>query len=123
MGLNTSHGCFDGSYSSFGRFRDLLAEQIGINLRKDYIGYGNENATLNLQDIQHDLMPLFDHSDCDGELSVAESQRIADGLDQILANLRPLESPMEEQFFITKIKKFRDGCRLAVSKNQIVEFH
>lgn len=32
MGLNTSHGCFDGPYSQFHRWRLWLALQIGIPL-------------------------------------------------------------------------------------------
>ena len=69
MGLDTSHNAWHGPYSSFNEFRDMLAKQIGINLN-DYYGYG---GTLDLMSIEHDIQPLLNHSDCDGELSVKES--------------------------------------------------
>lgn len=33
MGLDTNHGCFNGPYSQFMRWREWVAEQVGINLR------------------------------------------------------------------------------------------
>ena len=68
MGLDTTHGCYNGTYLSFNRFRYSLGRQIGIDL-SDYKGYGNDNGK-NLYDIKHELMHLFNHSDCDGELTV-----------------------------------------------------
>ena len=72
MGLDTTHDCWRGSYSSFNRFRYSLAEQIGINL-DDYSGY-NEN----------ELMPLFNHSDCDGILTVEEHEKYQEAKQRVL---------------------------------------
>lgn len=118
MGLNTTHGCYDGPYSTFNRFRYSLGHQIGINL-SDYKGYGNDNGK-NLYDIEHELMPLFNHSDCDGELSVEESRSIVKGLDKVLKNFN--EKIEADYNFKEKIKTFREGCLLAIKNNEIVEF-
>tara|TARA_R110000772_G_scaffold6250_5_gene21941 strand:- start:2067 stop:2417 length:351 start_codon:yes stop_codon:yes gene_type:complete len=116
MGLDTSHNCWHGPYSSFGRFRDVLAKEIGINL-KDYFGYGGDNPTKHLEDIDHDIMPLLNHSDCDGELSVEDSKRIVKGLESIL------ETYTEDDYFRDKMIQFRDGLLDAISSNEVVDFH
>jgi hypothetical protein len=119
MGLDTSHNCWHGPYSSFNRFRFSLGKQIGINLN-EYIGYGN-SGTKDLSSIDHDLMPLFNHSDCDGILTVEESKRIVNGLNNVLENFN---EKIEADFDFKKdIIQFRDGCLEAISKNEIIDFH
>jgi len=118
MGLDTSHNCWHGPYSSFGRFRRCLGEQIGINL-DEYLGY-NQNGTKYLDSIEHDIKPLLNHSDCDGSLTVKESRQIAKGLTQILKNFN--EELPSDYNFKEKIIQFRDGCLDAVSKKQKVKF-
>ncbi len=119
MGLDTSHNCWHGSYSSFNRFRFSLAKQIGLDL-SDYIGYGDK-GTKYLESIEHDIMPLLNHSDCDGKLTVKEARRIAKGLQNIIDNFN---DKIEADYnFKELIMQFRDGCLLAVSKRQIIDFH
>lgn len=67
-------------------------------------------------------MPLLDHSDCDGELTPEECKQIADGLDDILSKLTKEDDDLPYHFR-ENIKKFRDGCLLAYSRNEIVDFH
>ena len=118
MGLDTTHNCWHGPYSSFNRFRKSLAEQIGINL-DDYYGYGGD-GTKELESIEHDLMPLFNHSDCDGELTVEESKLIVSGLNNVLDNFN---EDLDSDFnFKEKIIQFRDGCLDAIEKNEIIKF-
>lgn len=119
MGLDTTHNCWHGSYSSFKHFRNFLAERIFINLY-DYIGYGNPNATKQLDTIDHKLMPLFNHSDCDGILTVEEAKQIAEGLDQILADLTEITE--QDKIYREKIVQFRDGCLLAVADDEEIQF-
>lgn len=119
MGLDTSHNCWHGSYGTFNQFRHILALQIGINL-EEYIGYGNNDATKHLNDIPHEIMPLLNHSDCEGSLSIKESRLVAKGLTKILDNWIPGEYDM---FFKKKVEQFRDGCLDAVKKRQIIQFH
>ena len=118
MGLDTSHNCWHGGYGRFNRFRYSLAEQIGINL-DDYIGY-HENAKKNLSEINHDLQPLFDHSDCDGNLDVDDCIKIVRGLNQVLKNFN--DKIEADSDFKERIIQFRDGCIDAISKNESVEF-
>ena len=120
MGLDTSHNCWHGPYSSFNRFRKSLAEQIGINL-DEYIGYGKENATKQLNSIKHDLKPLFNHSDCDGRLTVKKCEKIVRGLNSVLENFN--DKIEADWGFKEKIIQFRDGCLLAIENNEAVDFH
>jgi hypothetical protein len=118
MGLDTSHDCWHGPYGSFNRFRTTLAKQIGIDLN-DYNGYGGE-GNKDLNSIDHDIMPLLNHSDCDGRLTIAESRRIIKGLNNILENYKediPCDYDFKEQ-----IERFRNGCTDAVSKRQMIKF-
>lgn len=114
MGLDTTHECWHGPYGSFKLFRYDLGRQIGINL-DDYIGYG-ERGTKDLESIEHDLMPLFNHSDCDGELQPSECVKIANGLYDVLNNLN-YELKIETWNFEDKIKQFMDGCKNAAELN------
>jgi hypothetical protein len=119
MGLDTSHNCWHGGYGRFNHFRYALGRQIGINL-DEYEGYGDK-GTKDLTTIDHDLMPLFNHSDCDGVLTVEESRKIVDGLNKVLDSFREDEAaPLD---FKERIVQFRDGCMDAISKNEEVDFH
>lgn len=120
MGLNTSHNAWHGPYISFNQFRYWLASLIGINL-KEYIGYGI-NGTKDLKTINNDLRILFDHSDCDGNISPKDCKKIADAITKILKKVN------KDSDFITKMHydeaiTFRDGCLLAHSKNEVLDFH
>lgn len=120
MGLDTTHGCWQGPYSSFNYFRRLLGRQIGIEL-DTFQGFGGIRPWATLT---HDIKPLLNHSDCDGKLTVPQCRKIAKGLDKVLNNLNPdLIKPEEVEYFKTKIIQFRDGCLDAVSKNEQVGFH
>lgn len=119
MGLNTTHNCWHGPYSSFNAFRFALARQIGINL-DEYDGY-NSKGTKDLETIEHDLQPLFNHSDCDGDLKVEESVQIVKGLNNVLDNFNEeLQMPTN---FKENIIQFRDGCLEAIHNNEIIKFH
>lgn len=120
MGLDTTHNCWHGPYSSFNSFRYDLGRQIGIDL-DDYAGYRGEGVK-DLESIEHDLMILFNHSDCDGGLSPRECLKIVNGLDNILDNLNT-ELKIETLKFEDKIKQFRDGCKKAAMLGENVEFY
>jgi hypothetical protein len=126
MGLDTSHDAWHGPYSSFNTFRKWLASKINVNL-DEYIGYGGANATKELTSIDHKIMPLLNHSDCEGELKPAECLQIAEGISDILKNIskEEVEHPENNWQFsdYNKAIRFRDGCLLAHSKNENIEFH
>ena len=66
------------------------------------------------------MLPLFDHSDCDGELSVEDSKQIVKGLNSVLKNFN--EDIKADYYFHDKIIQFMDGLLDAISKNEFVEF-
>jgi hypothetical protein len=122
MGLDTTHNAWHGPYSSFNRFRYQLAKRIGINL-DEYIGY-NPGGSKDLVSIDHPLMDLFNHSDCDGELTPEQCSKIVDGLDQIINDSPiPTNSRSEDYLFIHQVIRFRDGCKEAYEKQEILQFH
>ena len=114
MGLDTTHGCWHGPYSSFNRFRERLAKEAGYDLN-EYDGYGGHK---DLTTIDHPLMPLFNHSDCDGILTVEESFSLVKGLNLIIQNT--IDHPLDN--FKQQCIEFRDGCLLAIQHNEEVEF-
>ena len=119
MELDTAHDCWHGPYSSFNRFRYSLGHQIGIDL-DDYAGYG-KTGVKDLTKIEHELMPLFNHSDCDGILTVEESKQIVIGLNKVLENFNDkIEADYD---FKENIIQFRDGCLYAIERNEEVDFH
>lgn len=120
MGLDTTHNAWHGPYSSFNRFRHELAKRIGIDL-KEYHGYNDTHDGKDLKDINHPLMDLFDHSDCDGELTPSQCLLIARGLEDVILK-SPLPVGIEEEDFIEKCIQFKNGCALAYSKQENIEF-
>jgi hypothetical protein len=117
MGLDTTHNAWHGPYSSFNRFRRSLAEQIGIDLT-EYYGYGDPDGK-DLASIDHDIMPLLNHSDCDGRLTPKECRRIESGLNSILAAFKDTPADFD---FKESVIQFRDGCKLAADKKEMLKF-
>lgn len=122
MGLDTTHNCWHGAYSSFNRFRYWLAEKIGVDLN-EYIGY-SENGTKYLSSIDHDIMPLLNHSDCEGILTVQECILVSSGIEKILSSISEEEKKDEEHPFsyLNNAIQFKEGLDLAISRGEAVEF-
>jgi len=116
MGLDVTFDCWNGAYSSFNRFRRTLAKQIGVDLNT-YEGFGGSNK---FSSLNHGITPLLDHSDCDGELTVAEARKIAKALDSILENYD--ETISCDDNFKEKILQFRDGCLEAIKAKKKIKF-
>lgn len=122
MGLDTSHGCWHGSYGTFNTFRRWIGKNIGINL-DEMIGYGGSKEWGELK--KHNLYPLLNHSDCDGKISPKNCKRIADGLDEMIRTL-PMVEIIQDNVgwnFRRRAQEFRDGCLSAYAANESVDFH
>lgn len=115
MGLDTSHGCWNGGYGRFNSFRRNIAESIGFNLR-EMEGFG---GSISFETMDHPVKPLLDHSDCDGELTPIECSSVANGINLILLSEKALEFHDE---FTNQLIRFRDGCLKAAINNECVEF-
>lgn len=126
MGLNTSYGAWDGSYSSFGQWREIIASKIGLNL-DEMLGYGGEKEF----DKKHDLTPLLNHSDCDGHLTVPQCKRVKRGLEAILKTMPEINMEEAKRYVfktdtdwaVYKAKLFIEGCDQAIKENKRIEFH
>lgn len=130
MGLNCTHGCWDGSYSSFMKFRIELASFIGIPLLLMEGFYSpeehpelNEDVKSNLPlewgsfkpDVLH---VLLHHSDCDGEIPWYVCQMLADRMKEI-----KIASRWGDGVFISRLDAFITGLELAAKEKEDVGFH
>ncbi len=120
MGLDTTHNCWHGSYSSFMLFRIAIARKLGINLRS-MKGFGTKPG-IAWDDLKPDpIYVLLNHSDCDGHIEVADLIPLADRLDELAATPIPCQNGSWD--WAERAKQFADGCRLAASQKQPVLFH
>lgn len=116
MGLDTTHGCFQGSYTSFFSFKCDIENQIKIKLKNDY----SLTKICELIEINTFLEPLLNHSDCDGELTPQECEKIVVGLNYILNNFN--EEILHDERFKERLNSFIKGCELAIKNNESVIF-
>ena len=82
MGLNTSHGAYDGSYGGFHNFRVELARVAGLPPLESMEYYGGNIPWSSLEETP--LMILLLHSDSDGEISWGDCKLLADYLTTLL---------------------------------------
>jgi len=101
MGLDTTHDCWSGAYSSFGMWRNAVARAAGYTLteRSDVpwatiqipgIRFKPENSKGDWADgpyVEDPLIYLFVHSDIDGVIHPSEGCHLAERLEQILPAL------------------------------------
>lgn len=81
MGINfTWNGKFEGeqtaswAYSGFNQFRERLAAELGMKLPQFW----------NNSKLKDDIVPLLNHSDCDGELSAKDCAKVAPRLRELI---------------------------------------
>lgn len=112
MGLDFSHCNARWAYSGFMRFRRKLANEIGMDLSK-MEGFDGDIPFSNYKD---DIIPLLDHSDCDGELTVEECKKVA-------PRLRELVSTWEDTDRDKKIAlELADGMDYALERDEPLRF-
>lgn len=126
MGLDISHDAWHGAYSSFTRWRHGLAKAAGYQvLHVDWGHLPPDVFSGDWGDTQPDdpLLYLIAHSDCDGVLSPDAASRLADRLEELLPNL-PVEADLGHiGDWREKTQKFIDGCRLASTTGEQLEFY
>lgn len=133
MGLDTTHDAWHGAYSSFMEWRVWLANQIGLNLYemegfsdRDYSNPNRKLGAIKWDTVDDDLKYLLNHSDCDGYLTPTQCKKIASRLTDLLEGKSIPESYTladDDGYFLSKTKKFRDGCLKAFKDKQRLEFH
>jgi hypothetical protein len=112
MGLDTSHDCWHGPYSSFGEFRSALFDAaVGGGSRVKY-AYMDEIDALDSTD---PLREFLVHSDCDGELPVSILFPLASRLEEL--------APRLNRWHREAAERFAAGLRAADALGEAVEFH
>jgi hypothetical protein len=128
MGLDTTHDAWHGAYSAFNRFRREICESIGGRWPDSFADDGNgfwywgEGYS---QKTHLGLFLFFCHSDCDGEFTPEECKLVADDLEKILPLLDDSGGGHIESAggYKKACQRFIDGCRLAHSRGENLEFH
>ncbi len=131
MGLNCTHGAFDGAYSAFNRFRQAVAQAAGGSFPPhddpslDHGSWFVEGDDYS-QETHKGLWLFLNHSDCDGDLSPRECELVA----QDLSFLMPFISTGDGGGHLSRMggyrgaaKRFIDGCNAAVMAGERLEFH
>jgi hypothetical protein len=151
MGLNCSHGAWDGAYSAFGRWREKIAEVAGLpplhlmegfysplEKRQAYdlptLYCGPHEPTDNLRRLDA-LLPikweslkedklhiLLNHSDCDGEIAWQDCDAIADSLEKLIPLLPEELAGGHIGYWREKTQTFVDGLRLAAQSKEELRF-
>lgn len=127
MGLDCSHGAFNGAYSSFHRMRGFICETLGGDWFK------SNGNTFYIPDEMYKqrkgIMLLLTHSDCDGEFTPEEALQVHCDLEWFLDTYAfvSLEASTGHllrcgRFMRDSIKAFSDGCKLAYDLNEPLDF-
>lgn len=115
MGLDIVCDCGEigfraGSYSGFGDWRELLARSMGIILGEMW-GFGGDT----MWHLDIEFVELFDHSDCDGELSHEECTRLKDDFDTMrhpfVEAVSALCTGVDAEYYIEKYDLWREAVR------------
>lgn len=118
MGLDTTHDCWHGPYSSFNRFRRAICEAAGMGKLDDHVGFGGDKEWPKKQPI----VTLLDHSDCDGKIAAKDCTPLADAMEALLPNL-DADAPPGYKSDVDLAKQFIKGLRKAAKAKKPVEFH
>lgn len=138
MGLDTTHGAWNGSYGNFMHWRQEVALAAGLpplRLMEGFYGI-NPNFVYGLEahpdivaalPISWDLFKndplhiLLSHSDCDGEISPLHCKEIADRLEEINPKISG-EICGNKEWAQDRTRQFIRGLRVAWAAGENVEF-
>ncbi|NBV78190.1 hypothetical protein EBR66_08580, partial [bacterium] len=85
MGLDTTHGCWHGAYSSFNTFRNRVSLLTLKKQLSNFVGF--EGAEPFPQKSRKPIVILLNHSDCDGEIEWEDCLPLKQALEQMLEDL------------------------------------
>lgn len=137
MGLNISHDCWDGAYSAFSRWRNIIAIAAGYEICNVQYDNGMIIPTIMLdwghitddnclgkwsEQPSDPLLYLIVHSDCDGIIKPEHARLLAKRLLEIV----PLLPTEDDNSHIGNLKnktlQFIAGLEDAANKNENVIF-
>ena len=132
MGLDTTHDCWHGPYTSFTRFRNALAVAAGYTMetRSDRYGsylvpggvpdslFTDGHAAGEWSEAPDDpLVLLICHSDCSGVIYPRHATLLADRIEGLLSAIDESDDHTRQ-----KAIRFMNGLRDAAASNELVEF-
>ena len=133
MGLDTSHGCWRGSYSLFSAFRNAIARAAGYRTEMVVYGGGLKSETPMIDwghlpeghpegiwpELPDDpLLVLIAHSDCDGVIKSEHCDPIADRILEVM----PYIEDKDGIGLVKRALEFVDGLRTASALGEDVTF-
>jgi hypothetical protein len=121
MGLDTTHDCWSGPYSSFMRWRcrihQVLRNYVSGDVREDYMRAVEDGCYADQSDPINFLMM---HSDCDGEIPADMCGPMADALEERVLKQLPERALYDDIRPATE--RFIAGLRDAASRGEAVLF-
>lgn len=144
MGLDVSHDAFSGAYSAFNRFRQIVAKAMGgsypphpkplvcsdgdIIIEPDNSRFYVPFSWSEFQEKKPGLSAFLLSNDCEGEFSPELCKHMADELEELLPNIEKLDDGgaghiERDGGFVAVTKKYIEGCRLAHSLNENLEYY
>lgn len=133
MGLDTTHDAWHGAYSAFARWRNEIAEALGIPMVATSWG----GVTYELPDdlpVDDSLLGdwhgeppdpiyyLLAHSDCEGHIEPVHAAQLADRLEEVLLLVPDHDAGGHIGMFHEKTQRFIAGCRAAAASGERIEF-
>lgn len=126
MGLHMSHGCWDGAYSAFHRFRTLIAMFAGLPPLDRMEGFCDASWAISWKSLEPDVLhELLNHSDCEGEINWECCDLLADRLEDVKGNVDERVKSFEcgqMPNFVECIDEMIEGLRYAYQKQENIEF-
>lgn len=151
IGLNCSHGAWDGAYSAFMRWRIKIAQVAGMpplelmegfytplkgghkyDLPTFYTGLAenphrleqmDESLPIKWQSLKRDkLHILLTHSDCEGSIPSRQCAGLADRLEQLIELLPDEEDSGHIGNWRVKTQTFVNGLRAAAAAKESLKF-
>jgi len=111
MGIDFSHCTAHWSYSGFHAFRQRLAKKIGITLD----GMDGFRGSLSWDSVKDPIVPLLNHSDCDGELLPADCRKV-------IPRLLTLISDWDNDYDRKMAEELITGMKKAIKENKPLRF-
>lgn len=132
MGLDCSHGAFNGGYSAFNRLRQYVAATIGGSYpphedRETFPNRGMwywEPDDLPQKHL-HGLEVFLNHSDCDGVIAVEDLTHVAGALEWVAdhGEAKPVTGHLAGYGDMAgAVRTFATGCCLAYQAGEPLEF-
>lgn len=115
MGLDTTHGCWNGPYSSFNEWREVICRLAGLGKLYDYKGFGEGVKDFPKNDV---IVELLNHSDCEGVILHKHCQPLAERMEQFVGKL-----DYADDYYSRKTRQFIDGLKAAHAAAENVVFH